>query len=368
MRRAAVLGVGQVSAAGSGVDALRESLGAGPTPADWVADRATGFSGRIPVLRARVEGMERHVEPRVLRRLDPFSQRFVLAAKHAIADAGAAWDDSIRNGIVVATGFGPLATGFGFHDSIIDEGDGFGSPTLFSSSVHNAPASSMSTVLGVRGPSLTLTRFQHAWASAVQEAIRWLCAGRVDRVLVAAGDEYHETAGYGLLHLGGWSEEGRVSPLAFSRCSYVPGETAVVLVLGRDGDPVAPKAWIETPTAVRADGGLPSPSDDPLFLGAKGILREGASYRSLARGRSVAAFASVWGCNPTSDAMDAVAAIVALRDGEIRDASYAGDSDPGVVAWPSGRGAFSAVECVSVDGSGRGFALRISRADAGSEA
>ena len=192
--RARILGIGQVRACGDGVLALRAALrGDRPAP-EWIEMTPASRGIRVPGFTASAAGLAAMTEARFVRRLDPFAQRFLLAALLAVKDGGGLGAPE-RAGIVVATGYGPLATSFAFLDDLIDQGDDLGSPFKFSISVHNAPASSLSLLPGVTGPTLTVTSFDGAWPMALASAMRWLEERTVDRAIVLAGDEYHGVLG-----------------------------------------------------------------------------------------------------------------------------------------------------------------------------
>ena len=91
--------------------------------------------------------------------------------------------------IIVSTQFGPHATTFKFLDNLIDYSDKHVSPLTFSHSVHNAAASYIASVLGIRGQSLTITSFQDPLKQALILADSWLSQKQAKRVLVCHIDE-----------------------------------------------------------------------------------------------------------------------------------------------------------------------------------
>jgi 3-oxoacyl-[acyl-carrier-protein] synthase II len=293
--------------------------------------------------------------------MDSFAQRFLLASLLAWRDAGGSVEDPARVGIVVATGYGPLVTSFGFLNDIIELGDELGSPFLFSASVHNAPASVISSALGVQGPCLTVTAFAHAAARAIGVAFDWLEERQADRVLVAAGDEFHEVLGYCLLRIGDCPADGRIHPYDFERCTYVPGETFAAMVLARGDEGPAPWGYLERPSFFRGD----RPSEvvarpGPVFLSAKGEKAQGGAYRLLARaGRPVAAYTPLWGASPTSDAMTVLAAAVCLRDRTLYETPFAGDGGEDLQTAVTGPLADPYVHCVTRDLPGEGVVLTV---------
>jgi len=359
VNRLAVLGAGQVSACGRGVDALRKALrGALPAPTRARHPHAVPDAS-VPVFVADPTGIEEVIGPRKASRLDAFAKRFLLAAMLAKEDAGEDPIDPERIGAVVATGYGPLRTTFGFLDGIIDDGDDMGPPFLFSGSVHNAPAAAISAFLGFQGPTLTLTAFAHGWARALEVAAGWLGEGTVDRVVVGAGDEYHELVSRGLAARGGWPADGRIRPLDFDACSYVPGETFVALVLGRAEETRSRWGSVEPPRFFDGTASVPSLADAPVYLGAKGERAAGPAYRAVAcKVRSVLGPASIWGANPTSDAMTSLAAGIALRD-RVHPVFPEVDGAPAKIDALAAGSACDAprIHCVSCDLPGEGVVV-----------
>lgn len=364
MRRAGILGLGQVSAAGAGLDALRRAL-AGATPrADWIAT-LPGIEP-LPFLRARASGLERFVQPRQLRRVDPFSQRALLAAFLALEDAGFRVEAPARVGAVLATGYGPLSTSFAFLDEVIDKGDGLGSPIHFANSVHNAPTALISTLLHVEGPILTLTGFAHAFAQAVSVALGWLERGEVDHAIVASADEVHPMLAYGVARLSGAAPTGELDPLDFARCGYVAGETFTAMLLGRPGE--ARHATIEEPTpfaatAESAAGAAATDDDQTLFLAAQGDAREGQAYLAAAsRAREVACYGALWGGSPTAEAMTILTAAISLSDGFFYTIPGHPKAATGLrLLAPGPLGERRAVRCVTLDAGGRGTSIMVRR-------
>ncbi|MFH0753953.1 MAG: beta-ketoacyl synthase N-terminal-like domain-containing protein [Candidatus Omnitrophota bacterium] len=172
-------GVGIISPAGRGLDVHRAALKGGELPV-----AADGF------LRVQEKDLK---DPRLAkdaRRADRFDRMAILAGLDAFQDAGLGTDvDLSRVGLILATGLGPHATTFRFLDDMINFREKDVSPTLFSHSVHNAAASYISLLAGLRGPTITITRFSHAFEEGLMLARAWLEQQRCDYVLLGAVDE-----------------------------------------------------------------------------------------------------------------------------------------------------------------------------------
>jgi len=362
--RAAIRGLSQVSAVGAGMQALRDALrGARPAP-EQVPCNPADPADRVPVLRCPAAGGEALADPAVLRRMDAFSLRALLAATHALREAGEARDGPERTGLVVASGYGPLTTMFGFIDQLIDKGDSRGSPVLFAGSLHNAPAAYLSLLLGTRGPSLTVTGFHHAFARALGAALGWLERDAVGRVLLVADDEFHPVIGYGLQRLGRLAADGRMRPLAFEQASWVSGETCVAFVLERDGDGGACWGRVAPPVPFRGPLSLPAGADPraPVLLAARGDPDEGRGYAAaLPIAAPVAAYAPIWGANPTSEALTLAAAAVALAERTLFPVPDADGSPHGLSVAAPGPLRADAVHCCVLDAKGSGVRITLCR-------
>jgi 3-oxoacyl-[acyl-carrier-protein] synthase II len=360
----AIAGVGQVSAAGAGHQALLRALdGARPEPR-WLPAFRGADGPLLPMLRAEVGDAKRLVATGAARRLDGFSLPALCAALLASQEGGLGLPSMERVGIVVATGYGALGSTFAFLDDIVDKGDGLASPIHFARSVHNAPAFVMSSALGVTGPTTTLTGFALAWPRALETAIDWLERGTCDRVLLCSADEHHPVPSHALRQLGGWAEDGRMRPLDLATPSYVPGECFTALVLGRPAEVASGWGLLDTPRFFRtqAGAGLDAATESALsepralLLAASGNPAEAEGYLAAASSaKAVGAYGGLWGASPTADAMTVLAAVLMLRDGRLRASPDGEQRSAGLALLEPGPVTTGdALGCVSVSSDGRG--------------
>lgn len=89
--------------------------------------------------------------------------------------------------LVFGTGHGGLGATEAFLRSIASRGMGYGSATAFHQSVHHSPAGQLSIVLGIHGPSLTVSQGNISGEAALRVGITLL--ERFEYVLVVAADE-----------------------------------------------------------------------------------------------------------------------------------------------------------------------------------
>ena len=172
-------GIGIISSVGRGLDAFCGALTSGPLPMT-----GDGFH------RVSEKDLKDPILAKEARRADRFDRMAILAGLDALRDARIRSDvhPSIV-GLILATGLGPHVTTFRFLDDIINFKERDVSPTLFSHSVHNAAVSYVSLLAGIRGPTLTVTRFSFAFHEALNLARCWLEQKRCEYVLIGAVDE-----------------------------------------------------------------------------------------------------------------------------------------------------------------------------------
>ena len=205
---ASVLGVGAVTALGRNLHDIARRLGEPPDP--QAAPRRVGDQWLLcPAIAARMRRADRFIRMAVIAALDAWTD-----AEHA--GAGVPME---RVGLIMASGLGPHVRSFRFLDGILDFGDSAALPTDFSHSVHGAAAAYIAELLGLRGPSLSITDFENGVEQALLLAQCWLAQGHCERVLVGAAEELGEVLVYCVSRLLG---DTRI----------IPGEGAVFFTLG----------------------------------------------------------------------------------------------------------------------------------------
>lgn len=185
-----ISGMAAISAAGVGLDSLREALIRGesllkPVPADILGEpghlwgKADGFRAVdfIPPLKAR--------------KFDRCSQFAVVATGMALKDAGIepATLDADRIGIVLGCGFGGIANSEEFLRGYFTIGAEGLAPMLFPNTVPNASASNASIEHGLKGPNVTFVQRFCSAESAFMMACRFLQEDRADIILTGGVDE-----------------------------------------------------------------------------------------------------------------------------------------------------------------------------------
>ena len=164
---------------------------------DWAVgkDNFTRFLSE-PISQTPLEKVDfdAYVDTSLIRRADHISRCALVAAKFALEDAKLSafhGEDSRRVGIVLGSVNGPVNYSVEYHTSLVLGDPKVSSPLLFSDSVPNAPVSHISTVLGIRGYTTTLSGYC-AVTQALQLGAELIEEGAIDVCLIGGADVNHD--------------------------------------------------------------------------------------------------------------------------------------------------------------------------------
>lgn len=315
--RIAIRGVGAVGSFGCGREALGQALRHGSEPNGTIEVSTPNGPRSYPAHLADVSPLARFVSPRKYRHADKIARMATLACALALEDAGLDRFERSRMGVAAGTGYGGIATTFGFMDSALEYGDRGASPTLFSNSGHSGALANATILLGITGPSLTVKQTELAVPSALLCARQWLREGRADAVLFGGFDEYCPVRGYVRDRFFGEANRGPAHPLEFNRQSAVLGEGAAFVVLTREEDARSGDAFIGDVTVRgRASEDVELPPGAIVLIDADGHRGCGREYgRVLTDSTRVAAFSPLFGSLPSGTAFSLAVAAMALQQG-----------------------------------------------------
>jgi len=238
-RRVVVTGVGALSPLGIGVKASWEACKEGrsgirritkfdPTP------YKTQIAGEVDRFDPSA-----YLDPKEIRRYDPFCQYALAASIMAMEDSGLEVTERLqgRAGVIVGTGFGGLETFERNYRLFLESGPRKISPFFIPMMIANMAPGLVALRFGIRGPNTCTVTACAASSHAVGDAFKVIQRGQAD-VMLAGGTEASLTG----LMLGGFdvmkatstrnSEPQRASrPFDRDRDGFVPAEGAAMLVL-----------------------------------------------------------------------------------------------------------------------------------------
>ncbi len=215
-RRVAVTGLGALSCAGVGVDALWDALVKSTAPPSKLI---------APFDATHLGG------PKELRRLDPFALYALMAADEAWLQSGLE-GPLVDAGSIVTTGIGGLQTVIEQFRVLNEKGASRVSPFMVPMMMPNAATAAVSMRFGLGGPCETVTTACAAGTHAIGNAARLVASGRCD-VAVAGGAEavIVPIAHAGFNNMTALSNDEFSCPFDVNRNGFVMGEGAGILIL-----------------------------------------------------------------------------------------------------------------------------------------
>ncbi len=227
--RVAVTGLGALSCAGVGVEALWTAL---------LKDVAPESKRIAPFDASHIGG------PKELRRFDPFTMYALMAADEAWSQSGLR-GPIIDAGSIVTTGIGGLQTVIEQFRVLSEKGPARVSPFMVPMMMPNAATAAVSMRFGLGGPCETVTTACAAGTHAIGNAARLVASGR-STVAVAGGAEavMVEIAEAGFRNMTALSNTDFSRPFDVDRDGFVMGEGAGVLILEEWGHAIARGATI----------------------------------------------------------------------------------------------------------------------------
>lgn len=219
---------GAVTAAGTGVDALRRAMAdPGWTPKLGI-ERPDGTS--LPVATCGDFNTRDHLSPLVARRLDRPARLLAVAAREALAQLGdpLPWERP-RFGLTAGTSNAGTSALIEVLRVVFLGNPDEAPPAQFPSSVANAPASQVGILEKLGGPNMTFAEKQVGGIRAVIEGARLFDRSRAAAVLACGVDEANWINAEGYRRLGTLRAPGRAG--------QVLGEGAAALVLAPEAGP-----------------------------------------------------------------------------------------------------------------------------------
>lgn len=238
MRRVVVTGMGTVNPIGLNVDEYWEGLKAGKTGFGEITYfDTTDFKVKVV---AEVKGFVAadRMDKKAARRMEPFAQYAVAAAKEAFEDAGLDMEkeDPYRVGCAIGSGVGSLQSIEREHKKLLEKGPSRINPLLVPLMITNMATGNVTIQLGIKGKSINVVTACATGTHSIGEAFRSIQYGEAD-VMLAGGTENAITP----IGVGGFTALTALStsnnpercsiPFDKDRDGFVIGDGAGVVVL-----------------------------------------------------------------------------------------------------------------------------------------
>jgi len=359
-RRVAITGLGAICALGSGVSTLWSGLQSGQSGIGPISAISTNrLSATIAAEIASFDGSA-HFGSRHLPTLDRAAQLAVVAAREAVHGADLAPDaaQAHRRGVVLAAAIGQSSLDAAYL-AFYGEGASRVHPLTVPRVMPNAPASHLSMEFGLRGPSYAVASACASANHAIGLAADTIRAGRADVMLTGGADASLVVGVFKCWEALRVLSADTCRPFSRDRSGLVLGEGAAVLVLEdweharRRGAPIlaelagsgmtADGLDITAPDLEGAASAMQAALDDAGldaseigYVNAHGTgtrlndrIESAALRRVFGRPPPVSSSKSMIGhCLSAGGALEAVATIMALRDGVLPPTAGFRETDP----------------------------------------
>lgn len=237
-RRVVVTGLGAVTPIGNSVQEFWEGIREGKTGIGPIT-RFDAEAYKVHLV-AEVKDFDpkKYMEPKMVRRMAPFAQYAVAAAKEAFEDAGLDMEkeDPFRAGVIIGSGVGDLHQVELCYDKILTKGPGRVPPLMVPLMISNMAAGNVSIQLGLRGKCSDVVTACASGTHSIGDAFRAIQYGDAE-IMLAGGAEScicpTGVAGFdALTALTETDDPARASiPFDKGRDGFVLGEGAGIVVL-----------------------------------------------------------------------------------------------------------------------------------------
>ncbi len=240
-RRAVITGLGPITAAGIGKEALWRSVLEAKSGIDRVSFFNTDSYHAKHSAEVRDWDPKAFFPPHRLKRLDRYAQFAVASAILALEDAGLDWSPQrpqTRAGVSFGTALGGIANAEKEHAAFLAGGPRAVNQTLALTVFGGSAHSNIAIECGFRGPGTTNSNSCSSGAVAVADALRFIREGRADIVVAGAAEAPLCPLTFGsfdfIKTMSRWQEDPpqfACRPFDLTRQGFVMGEGAASLVI-----------------------------------------------------------------------------------------------------------------------------------------
>ncbi len=237
-RRVVVTGMGAITPIGSSVGEFWEGvkeqrIGFAPITHFDASEYKCRLAAEVKNFQAKD-----YMDARAARRMEPFCQYAVAAAKEALEQSGIRMEeeDPYMAGCAVGSGVGSMQAMEREHRKMLEKGPGRVNPLFIPLLISNMAAGNISIQFGLKGKSINVVTACATGTHCIGEAFRTIQYGDAD-IMVAGGTESAVTpmgiSGFtALTALSSCTDPKRCSlPFDKDRSGFVMGEGAAVVVL-----------------------------------------------------------------------------------------------------------------------------------------
>ena len=238
-KRVVITGIGVLSPVGNGMEAFWSGLlsgksGVGPITKFDASLFDTKFAAEL-----KGYAPEAHFNPKDVRKISPFVQYGIVAAREAMINANFKMNevDPHRVGVVVGSGIGAIGAAEEEYQKFLDKGPSRISPFFITKMIINEVAGHISIDLGAKGPITCSVTACATGTTCIGDAFKMIQYGEIDAAF-AGGSE----AAISVLGIGGFcalkalstrndAPEQASRPFDKDRDGFVMGEGAAVVLL-----------------------------------------------------------------------------------------------------------------------------------------
>ena len=237
-RRVVVTGLGAITPIGNSVEEFWEGLcegrtGIGPITYFDTAEYKVKLAAELKDFKPGD-----YMDLKSARRMEPFSQYAVAAAKQALDDCGIdlSAEDPYRIGVSVGSGIGSLQAVESAEKRLLEKGPGRVDPLLVPRMICNMAAGNIAIQFGLKGKNINVVTACATGTHCIGEAFRSIQYGEAD-VMLAGGTEGSITpigvAGFSALTALSTNEDPKTASRPFDkdRDGFVMGEGSGIIVL-----------------------------------------------------------------------------------------------------------------------------------------
>lgn len=237
-RRVVVTGMGALTPIGNNVEEFWENIKKGTVGIDNITKfDTTDYKVKLAA-EVKNFSVTDYIDRKEARRMDPFCQYAIVAAREAFKDSGLqVTEDNVDNiGVIVGSGIGGLSTIEAEHTKLMNKGPSRVSPLLIPMIIGNMAAGNIAIDLGLKGKCTNIVTACATATHSIGEAFRSIKYNEADAI-VAGGCEASITplgvAGFTSLTALNETSDPSVASIPFDarRDGFVMGEGAGIVVL-----------------------------------------------------------------------------------------------------------------------------------------